>query len=63
VFALKSDQKNSVKVKPPEMAASSDPAKWSAFYLSWVEMLVNLPLRVVPIELTAAIITTECQLR
>ena len=28
-------------------------------YLSWVEMLVNLPLSVVPIVLTVAIITTE----
>ena len=46
------------KKKPPDDGASFDPATWSIL-LSWVEMLVNLPLSVVPIELTAAMITTE----
>ena len=45
-------------MKPPVTAASTVPAT-ELSYFNCVEMLVNLPLRVVPIELTAAMITTE----
>ena len=47
----------SFKRKPPAKAAPwFQPYR---VYFSWVEMLVNLPLRVVPIVLTVAMITTE----
>jgi len=47
------------KKKPPRRRLLPiQQATWRC-YLSWVEMLLNLVLRLVPIELTVAMITTE----